>query len=89
MNSNASIQDIIANSNDAYRNQEEMEDESIQNMGAEEPDEEELTESIMSLQPGDIAEIAKIMTEGVEYRTNEGPTLMNADKIRNEETIEK
>ena len=82
MNSNASIQDIIANSNDAYRNQEEMEDESIQNMGAEEPDEEELTESIMSSQTGDIADIAKILTEGVEYRTDEGTMLLNDDKIR-------
>ena len=36
----------------------------------------------MSLDVGDIAQIAKIMTEGVKYRTNEGPTLMNADKIR-------
>jgi hypothetical protein len=60
-----------------------MEEEPIQNMGAEEPDEEEvLSSSIMSLQTGDIADIAKILTEGVEYRTNEGTTLMNGDKIR-------
>ena len=83
LSSNASIQDIIANSIDAYRNQVEMEEEPIQNMGAEEPDEEEvLSRSIMSLQTGDIADIAKILTEGVEYRTDEGITLMNADKIR-------
>ena len=44
--------------------------------------EESLSQEMMSLDVGDIAEIAKIMTEGVGYRTNEGPTLMNADKIR-------
>ena len=102
LSSNASIQDIISNSIEAYRTQErtqnmEAEDEltqnivtpeSNQNMEAEES-EESLSQEMMSLDVGDIAEIAKIMTEGVEYRTNEGPTLMNADKIRNEETIEK
>ena len=48
-------------------------------MGAEE---ESLSQEMMSLDVGDIAQIAKIMTEGVEYRTNEGTKLMNADKIR-------
>jgi len=52
--------------------------ESNQNMG----EEESLSQEMMSLDVGDIAEIAKIMTEEVEYRTNEGPTLKNADKIR-------
>jgi len=92
LSSNASMQDIIANAIDTYRTQEttqnmEAEDEltqnivtpeSNQNMGAE----ESLSQEIMSLDVGDIAQIAKIMTEGVKYRTNEGPTLMNADKIR-------
>ena len=95
LSSNASIQDIISNSIEAYRTQErtqnmEAEDEltqnivtpeSNQNMEAEES-EESLSQEMMSLDVGDIAEIAKIMTEGVEYRTNEGPTLKNADKIR-------
>jgi hypothetical protein len=36
----------------------------------------------MSLDVGDIAEIAKILTEGVEYRTNEGVKQINGDKIR-------
>ncbi len=36
---------------------------------------------MMSLDMGDIAEIAKIMTDGVTYRTDEGPTLMNVDKL--------
>ena len=54
------------------------EDESNQNMGAD----ESLSQEMMSLDVGDIAEIAKIMTDGVTYRTDEGPTLMNADKIR-------
>jgi len=89
MSSNASMQDIIANSVEEYRKQERMqnmgeEDELIQNMGAEESEEsdESLSQEMMSLDMGDIAEIAKIMTDGVTYRTDEGPTLMNADKIR-------
>jgi hypothetical protein len=95
LSSNASIQDIISNSIEAYRKQErtqnmEAEDEltqnivtpeSNQNMEAEES-EESLSQEMMSLDVGDIAEIAKIMTEGVEYRTNEGTTRMNGDKIR-------
>jgi len=86
LSSNASMQDIIANSVEEYRKQERMqnmgeEDELIQNMGAEESD-ESLSQEMMSLDMGDIAEIAKIMTDGVTYRTDEGPTLMNADKIR-------
>jgi hypothetical protein len=83
------MQDIIANSVEEYRKQERMqnmggEDELIQNMGAEESEESEesLSQEMMSLDMGDIAEIAKIMTDGVTYRTDEGPTLMNADKIR-------
>jgi len=89
LSSNASMQDIIANSVEEYRKQERMqnmggEDELIQNMGAEESEESEesLSQEMMSLDMGDIAEIAKIMTDGVTYRTDEGPTLMNADKIR-------
>jgi len=52
--------------------------ESNQNMEAE----ESLSQEMMSLDVGDIAEIAKIMTEGVEYRTNDGVKVMNGDKIR-------
>jgi len=86
LSSNASMQDIIANSVEEYRIQERMqnmgaEDEFTQNMGAEES-EESLSQEMMSLDVGDISEIAKIMTDGVTYRTDEGPTLMNADKIR-------
>ena len=86
LSSNASMQDIIANSVEEYRIQERMqnmgaEDEFTQNMGGEES-EESLSQEMMSLDVGDISEIAKIMTDGVTYRTDEGPTLMNADKIR-------
>ena len=45
-------------------------------------DEESLTQEIMSLKMGDIADIAKVLTEGVEYRTNDGVKVMNGDKIR-------
>jgi len=55
--------------------------ESNQNMGAEES-EESLSQEMLSLDVGDIAEIAKIMTEGVEYRTNEGVKRLNGDKVR-------
>ena len=97
MSSNASMQDIIANSVEEYRKQERMqmpeaeqiEEEESSSSSSSLSSEESLSQEMMSLDVGDIAEIAKIMTEGVEYRTNEGPTLMNADKIRNEETIEK
>ena len=92
VSSNASVQDIISNSIEAYRTQVptqnmEAEDEltqnivtqeSNQNMGAD----ESLSQEMMSLDVGDIAEIAKIMTEGVEYKTSEGTTRMNGDKIR-------
>jgi len=95
LSSNASIQDIITNSVEEYRKQERMQnmggedelthnmgaEESNQNMGAEES-EESLSQEMMSLDVGDIAEIAKIMTEGVSYGTNEGVKQMNADKIR-------
>jgi hypothetical protein len=58
--------------------------ESNQNMGAEESEESEesLSQEMMSLNAGDIAEIVTIMTEGVEYRTNDGVKVMNGDKIR-------
>jgi flagellar biosynthesis GTPase FlhF len=88
LSSNASIQDIIANSVEEYRKQESMteqmpeadqiEEEELSNSSSE----ESLSQEMMSLEVGDIAEIAKIMTEGVKYRTNEGTTLMNGDKIR-------
>ena len=75
LSSNASIQDIISNSIEAYRKQEEMEYDP-EPTGAEEPDnfEEELSSSIMSLETGDIAEIAKLLAEGVEYETTERTT---------------
>jgi len=65
------MQDIIANSVEAYRNQE-MEGEPTQYMGAEEPTqnmgaEEVLTQEPMTLKDGDIAKIATILTKGVEY----------------------
>ena len=90
MSSNASMQDIIANSVEEYRKQERMqmpeaeqiEEEESSSSSSSLSSEESLSQEMMSLDVGDIAEIAKIMTEGVEYRTNEGPTLMNADKIR-------
>ena len=86
LSSNASMQDIIANAIDTYRTQETTqnmgaEDEFTQNMGAEES-EESLSQEMLSLDVGDIAEIAKIMTEGVSYRTNEGVKQLNGDKIR-------
>ena len=37
---------------------------------------------MMSLDVGDIAEIVTIMTDGVDYRTNEGVERLNGDKIR-------
>jgi uncharacterized protein YaiI (UPF0178 family) len=75
LSSNASIQDIISNSIEAYRKQEEMEYDP-EPTGAEEPEdfEEELSSSIMSLETGDIAEIAKLLAEGVEYETTERTT---------------
>jgi hypothetical protein len=89
LSSNASVQDIIANSVEAYRTKIDLtEDEPTQNMmGAEEPTQnmnlqEEITQEIMKLQTGDVAEIAKILTEGVEYGTNEETRLINGDKIR-------
>jgi len=89
LSSNASVQDIIANSVEAYRTKIDLtEDEPTQNMmGAEEPTQnmnlqEEITQEIMKLQTGDVAEIAKILTEGVEYGTNEETMLINGDKIR-------
>jgi len=92
LSSNASIQDIISNSIEAYRTQErtqnmEAEDELTQNIVTPESNqnmeaEESLSQEMMSLDVGDIAEIAKIMTEGVEYRTNDGVKVMNGDKIR-------
>jgi hypothetical protein len=89
LSSNASVQDIIANSVEAYRTKIDLtEDEPTQNMmGAEEPTQnmnlqEEITQEIMKLQTGDVAEIAKILTEGVEYGTNEETILINGDKIR-------
>ena len=36
----------------------------------------------MSLDVGDIADIAIVLTEGVEYRTNDGVKVMNGVKIR-------
>ena len=93
LSSNASIQDIITNSVEEYRKQEQTAEaeqieeeptqnivtpESIQNMGAEEL----LSQEMMSLDVGDIAEIAKIMTDGVTYRTDEGMKQLNGDKIR-------
>ena len=98
LSSNASMQDIIANAIDTYRTQETTQNmgaedeltqnivtlESNQNMGAEESEESEesLSQEMMSLNAGDIAEIVTIMTEGVEYRTNDGVKVMNGDKIR-------
>ncbi len=45
-------------------------------------DEESLSQEMMSLDVGDIAEIVTIMTDGVDYRTNEGVKRLNGDKIR-------
>jgi len=91
LSSNASIRDIITNSVEAYRKQEQMtEAESLEEDESEESssssslssDEESLTQEIMSLEMGDIADIVKVLTEGVEYRTNDGVKVMNGDKIR-------
>ena len=45
-------------------------------------EEESLTQEMMSLEVADIADIANILTEGVEYRTNDGVKVMNGVKIR-------
>ena len=84
LSSNASIQDIITNSIEAYRKQEEpiQEEDSKESSSSSVSSEEELSQEMMSLDVGDIAEIAKIMTEGVVYRTNQGSEIMNGDKIR-------
>ena len=90
LSSNASIQGIIANSVEEYRKQERMsgaeEQESLEEEDESLEEEEFITESLtqemMSLNMGDIAEIATILTEGVIYRTNEGAKQLNGDKIR-------
>jgi hypothetical protein len=90
LSSNASIQDIIANSIEAYKTQEDpIEEDPIEDEEEEEEEsssslssaEESLTQQVMSLEVGDIMEVATIMTEGVKYRTDEG-TKLNGDKIR-------
>jgi hypothetical protein len=61
LTSNASIQDIIANSIEAHRNQIVSPEDEPELSGAAELEEEELSRSsIMSLSTGDIAEIAII-----------------------------
>jgi hypothetical protein len=67
LSSNASIQDIITNSIEAYRKQEEpiQEEDSKESSSSSVSSEEKLSQEMMSLDVGDIAEIAKIMTEGV------------------------
>ena len=93
LSTNASIQDIITNSVEEYRKQEQMaEAEQIEEDESEESsssassslssDEESLSQEMMSLDVGDIAEIVTIMTDGVDYRTNEGVKRLNGDKIR-------
>ncbi len=94
LSSNASIQDIIANSVEEYRKQEQMakqteeEEEEFESLEEDEEalslssEEESLTQEIMSLNMDEITEIATILTEGVVYRTNEGPRQLNGDKIR-------
>jgi len=104
LSSNASIQDIIANSVGEYRKQEQMaeqmaeaeqmaggeqtaeaeqiEEEEDESSSSFSSSEESLTQEMMSLDVSEIADIAKIMTEGVEYRTNDGPKQLNGDKIR-------
>jgi len=94
LSSNASIQDIIANSVEEYRKQEQMakqteeEEEEFESLEEDEEalslssEEESLTQEIMSLNMDEITEIATILTEGVEYRTNEGLRQLNGDKIR-------
>ena len=98
LSSNASIQDIIANSVEEYRKQEQMAEEeqtaeteqTVEQMQEEEDEssssfsssEESLTQEIMSLNMDEITEIATILTEGVLYRTDEGAKQLNGDKIR-------
>jgi len=90
LSSNASIQDIIANSVEEYRKQEQMaeEEEEFESLEEDEEalslssEEESLTQEMMSLNEGDIVDIATILTEGVVYRTNDGPKQLNGDKIR-------
>ena len=103
LSSNASIQDIIANSVGEYRKQEQMavqeqmaeeqtaeaeqtavqmEEEEDESSSSFSSSEESLTQEMMSLDIGDIAEIAAILTDGVVYRTNDGPKQLNGDKIR-------
>jgi len=94
LSSNASIQDIIANSVKEYRKQEQMaeqieeEEEEFESLEEDEEalslssEEESLTQEMMSLNEGDIVDIATILTEGVVYRTYEGATELNGDKIR-------
>ncbi len=98
LSSNASIQDIIANSVEEYRKQERMaermewqmaeveqteeyesleEDEESLELSSEE---ESLTKEIMSLNMGDIVDIATIMTQGIVYKTDEGATELNGEK---------
>ena len=57
---------------------EQIEEEGLSNSSSE----ESLSQEMLSLEVGDIAEISKILTEGVEYRTNDGVKVMNGDKIR-------
>jgi len=92
LSSNASIQDIIANSVEEYRKQEQMAEQMAEAEQIEEDEssssslslssEESLSQEMMSLNAGDIADIATILTEGVEYRTDDGVKVMNGDKIR-------
>ena len=82
LSSNASIQDIIANSVEEYRKQEQMAEQMAEAEQIEEDEssssslslssEESLSQEMMSLDVGDIVEIANIMTDGVTYRTDEG-----------------
>jgi len=74
-----------------YRKQEQMAKQmaeqmaEVEQMAEDEPleeGEESLTQEIMSLNAGDIADIATILTDGVVYRTNDGPKQLNGDKIR-------
>jgi len=94
LSSNASMQDIIANSVEEYRKQEQMAEQMAEQMTEEDEseesssssslssDEESLTQEIMSLDVGDISDIAKVLTEGVEYKTNDGVKVMNEVKRR-------
>ena len=96
LSSNASIQDIVANSVEEYRKQEQMaeqmtEAESLEDDESEESSsslssslssEESLSQEMLSLEVGDITVIATIMTDGVTYRTDEGMKQLNGDKIR-------